>query len=156
MAWDRDKARSEYAEKLRDPRWQRMRLKIMERDEFSCQRCYDSESTLNVHHRNYEYGKAPWDYPESWLVTLCEECHQSESEQRKGEEQTLLKLLRIQGYYASDINEIMDAFNMAGPLFPPVLSAVCWALRTEAPLVEIQRMYSEDLRRRREAVKEKE
>jgi hypothetical protein len=64
-----------YSEKLRDPRWQKMRLCIMERDGFECQKCGDKQSTLNVHHLFYQRGKAPWEYDPSHLVTLCETCH---------------------------------------------------------------------------------
>lgn len=35
--------RSNYAEKLRDPRWQKLRLQVMERDEWMCEICYDHE-----------------------------------------------------------------------------------------------------------------
>lgn len=69
-----------YFEKLRDPRWQRMRLEVMNRDEFTCQNCFDSESTLNVHHRVYVKGRDPWEYPLPALVTLCEPCHQEEGQ----------------------------------------------------------------------------
>lgn len=64
-----------YSEKLRDPRWQKMRLKIMERDKFKCQHCYSAEKTLNVHHAFYTKGAAPWEYEDSALLTLCEDCH---------------------------------------------------------------------------------
>jgi hypothetical protein len=64
-----------YSEKLRDPRWQKMRLKIMERDGFKCRHCRDKEKTLNVHHSHYTKGAAPWEYDESTLLTLCEDCH---------------------------------------------------------------------------------
>lgn len=71
-----------YSEKLRDPRWQRKRLEVMERDGFACQNCGDNEKTLNVHHHYYEKGKSPWDYPESALATLCEDCHADIEEER--------------------------------------------------------------------------
>lgn len=64
-----------YWQKLRDPRWQRKRLEIMDRDKFECQLCGDNESTLNVHHKFYLRGLDPWDYPNVALVTLCEGCH---------------------------------------------------------------------------------
>jgi 5-methylcytosine-specific restriction endonuclease McrA len=51
-----------YSQLLRDQRWQKKRLEIMQRDEFTCTRCYESEKTLNVHHCYYLYGKKPWDY----------------------------------------------------------------------------------------------
>lgn len=72
-----------YSEKLRDPRWQKKRLEIMNRDEFGCQICGDKESTLNVHHKEYVRGKAPWDYDGNHLITLCELCH-SRVEEAKG------------------------------------------------------------------------
>jgi len=64
-----------YAEKLRDPRWQRKRLEIMERDDFACRYCRSKTETLNVHHRIYRKGKMPWDYEDDVFVTLCEGCH---------------------------------------------------------------------------------
>lgn len=30
-----------YSQKLRDPRWQKKRLEILERDSFTCQHCHD-------------------------------------------------------------------------------------------------------------------
>lgn len=65
-----------YAEKLRDPRWQRKRLEVMQRDNFCCTWCGNGEVTLNVHHHYYTKGKSPWDYDDSALTTLCEDCHQ--------------------------------------------------------------------------------
>jgi 5-methylcytosine-specific restriction endonuclease McrA len=64
-----------YGKKLRDPRWQRRRLQVMDRDDWTCQMCGDRESTLNVHHMAYVDGVEPWDHPEHLLVTLCEGCH---------------------------------------------------------------------------------
>jgi hypothetical protein len=63
-----------YSEKLKHPKWQRKRLEIMQRDDFKCKLCNDSETTLNVHH--YEYGQGePWDIEDSKLITTCEHCH---------------------------------------------------------------------------------
>ena len=64
-----------YAEKLKDPRWQKMRLKVLERDEWKCRECGDSNSTLHVHHLIYFPGREPWEYNDNLLITLCEECH---------------------------------------------------------------------------------
>lgn len=47
----------------------------MQRDKFTCKLCKDTETTLNVHHKYYEQGKEPWEYPMNALVTLCEHCH---------------------------------------------------------------------------------
>lgn len=65
-----------YSEKLRDPRWQRKRLEIMNRDDFRCQCCNSGTTTLNVHHRAYLKNRDPWDYQNHMLTTLCEPCHE--------------------------------------------------------------------------------
>lgn len=45
--------KSSYSEKLKDPRWQKKRLEVMESNEFCCEMCGDNESTLHVHHKEY-------------------------------------------------------------------------------------------------------
>lgn len=65
-----------YADKLRDPRWQQVRLKVMERDEWKCVWCGCKTETLNVHHGAYQRGLAPWEYPPDHLWTLCHSCHE--------------------------------------------------------------------------------
>lgn len=65
-----------YYEKLKDPRWQKKRLEILNRSDFSCERCGDKESTLNVHHLRYIKGNDPWDYSGSDLMAMCESCHE--------------------------------------------------------------------------------
>ena len=64
-----------YKEKLLDPRWQKKRLFILERDNWTCQICKDTETSLHVHHRWYEKNRNPWDYPNEAFTTLCEKCH---------------------------------------------------------------------------------
>lgn len=64
-----------YLEKLRDPRWQKKRLKIFKRDKFKCKECGEDKKTLHVHHKRYIRGREPWDYSDDLLLTLCESCH---------------------------------------------------------------------------------
>jgi Zn finger protein HypA/HybF involved in hydrogenase expression len=66
---------SSFTEQYKDPRWQKKRLLILNRDEFSCQNCGDEDSTLHVHHKSYEWGLPLWDYDGELLITLCESCH---------------------------------------------------------------------------------
>jgi 5-methylcytosine-specific restriction endonuclease McrA len=63
-----------HKEQLKDPRWQRKRLEIMGRDKFACRSCYDHESTLKVHHIEYN-GKYLWDAFDDDMITLCQDCH---------------------------------------------------------------------------------
>jgi hypothetical protein len=70
-----DEDRRTYREKLLDPRWQRVRLRVFARDAWSCVVCGDSSRTLHVHHLRYERGREPWESPPDALATLCELCH---------------------------------------------------------------------------------
>jgi 5-methylcytosine-specific restriction endonuclease McrA len=70
-------AEKSYAEKLKDPRWQKKRLEILQRDNFTCRACEDSSKMLHVHHVFYEKGNDPWDYQNNDLITLCEDCHEA-------------------------------------------------------------------------------
>lgn len=64
-----------YSEKLQHPLWQRKRLEILNRDNFTCQWCGDNETTLHIHHNYYSYDKQPWEYPNESLKSLCKHCH---------------------------------------------------------------------------------
>jgi hypothetical protein len=66
-----------YSEKLLDPRWQKKRLLIFQRDNFECTECGDGKKTIHVHHKEYIKWKEPWDYEDDLLTTLCADCHQS-------------------------------------------------------------------------------
>ena len=66
---------SNYSELLKHPKWQKKRLKILERDKFQCRSCEDDSKTLHVHHLYYDYKLKPWEYSDDDLVTLCEDCH---------------------------------------------------------------------------------
>jgi len=64
-----------WSERLRDPRWQRKRLEVMQRADFCCEVCRNATKTLNVHHGFYDRNLEPWEYPDSSLKCLCEEHH---------------------------------------------------------------------------------
>lgn len=84
--------RSAYLEKLRDPRWQKRRLQIFERDGWCCQFCGAADKTLHVHHRWYDPGE-PWESGDTALVTVCEPCHELEG-RRSTFDALLLSALR--------------------------------------------------------------
>lgn len=97
-----------YAEKLRDPRWQKMRLEILQRDLFTCQECQSKDKELHVHHRYYIKGREPWDYPIRALVTLCCECH----EKRTNINDQLMALIgKCQYGYVQSFVEILGHFD---------------------------------------------
>lgn len=125
-------SKDEYRAKLLDPRWQKMRLKVLERDEFTCKQCFDSESTLHVHHRWYQAGKEPWDYDPRGLLTLCETCHAEESEFLSGSVADLVLLLKQAGAMSREFRELGGAFliGMEKQLSEHDWSALAWTLHT--------------------------
>lgn len=65
-----------YSEKLKSPKWQKKRLKILERDNWTCQYCGATEDQLQVHHDKYNPNGNPWDIDDKELTTLCFRCHE--------------------------------------------------------------------------------
>ena len=119
-----------YAEKFKDPRWQKKRLKVLERDNWQCQECGDKETTLHVHHLRYLPNKAPWDYSNNDLLTLCSFCHEDETTTRPEYEDLLLEMLRIKKFMADDISCLTDfLIRASGRYHPQHLSqALRWNL----------------------------
>lgn len=110
-----------YSEKLRNPKWQKRRLEILNRDHFTCRLCGDKERTLHVHHIRYDRGADPWDYPDNTLVTVCEACHEELSISKFGDfiEQSLI----VGGARMRHLFNLMCAFSHQyeeGPFAKPM------------------------------------
>jgi hypothetical protein len=98
-----------YSEKLKDPRWQKLRLEILERDEWSCQACGNAEKTLHVHHTHYVKGFEPWDY--------VDDCHEIESSAISDSKQNLFASLSSLGIYLScHVDFIAASLNHVPPM----------------------------------------
>ncbi len=108
-------ARSSYWQKLRDPRWQKRRLEIMDRDGFSCRMCGNDRDTLNVHHLAYQRDGEPWETHDDLLVTLCESCHEEFHDTNPGG--TWIATLIRAGARWDDIHILTEYFGqgMDGP-----------------------------------------
>ena len=101
-----------YQDKLKDPRWQKKRLQILERDNWTCQECYNSDRTLHVHHKFYEKGREPWDIDNDLLTTLCKDCHKSEGDVAYHVNQGLIKEIRKHFTSLDIINIILGLRSM--------------------------------------------
>jgi hypothetical protein len=106
-----------YIQRLRDPRWQKRRLDILQRDDFSCQWCHHKNKELVVHHWWYE-GE-PWEAPDEALMTMCVECHEEE-ERRWDSEQRLLMTLRKARIQRQSIDDFIDYLKEV-----PSMDATC-------------------------------
>lgn len=99
-----------YSELLKDPRWQKRRLEIMQRDNFTCQICGHSDKQLHVHHLCYDKYKMPWEHDDDELITLCEDCHKAEHDSLKRIRKTV-KLL-TESLLMIEIEAILEAANI--------------------------------------------
>lgn len=71
------KTKTEFWEKYKDPRWQKVKSYIQQRANFTCELCGATDRTLHVHHGYYEKDLEPWEYGEETLWCLCELCHEA-------------------------------------------------------------------------------
>jgi hypothetical protein len=115
-----------YAEKLKDPRWQRKRLEVMRRDQFACQICGESQMTLHVHHRYYIQGRMPWEYPNWSFKTLCANCHSDVHDQSLYDDEGRI------GY-----DEFEDIFDFLGADDPESRMEI-WDLSVELAMMASQ------------------
>ena len=121
-----------YAEKLKHPEWQKKRLKILERDQFTCQLCDSKDKTLHVHHKFYISGRNPWEYTDGMFMTLCHECHESNAHsQEKGgvfercadlDHQELEALLYIAHIIGTSGINTLSSLTALGALEPTLLA----------------------------------
>lgn len=95
-----------YFELLKDPRWQRRRLELLQSANFGCQNCGDATSTLHVHHGAYLKDVKPWDYPDDMMHVVCETCHVEFTELQQ---QFMATLGRISPCYMVNLIHIMKA-----------------------------------------------
>ena len=142
---------SKYAEKLRDPRWQKKRLEIFDRDDWTCQMCGDGGSTLHVHHRVYEKGKEPWEYDNSSLVTLCECCHTFETENIADALASVQHTLKTE-YFSPDIKSIAKALSSTLLGFDSNVQShiLEWALHDRDTCKYLEEAYFDNLKKEQE------
>lgn len=138
-----------YSDKLKDPRWQKKRLEILNRDQWRCRFCSDEQSTLHVHHLSY--SKEPWETKNEHLITLCESCHESESTQRPELEKMLVKTLKEKGYPANMLIDLDAAFHFLEDFhLPDVMGTVIlWMFKNDELMKKMCETYFEELKIKR-------
>ena len=96
---------------LKDPRWQKKRLEVMQRDGFRCQHCLSEDKELQVHHAVYHKNYKPWEYENKELITLCRRCHEIETEEKAKSYEIFKELKTIfeeSGYSFELLNSILS------------------------------------------------
>lgn len=100
-----------FARKYLDPRWQKKRLLILERDGWTCQQCQLGTETLHVHHLWYARDRDPWDYDDSALLTLCESCHEAETAASRDVNERLVASFRALNPIAMSATHLVDILS---------------------------------------------
>lgn len=95
-----------YSEKLKDPRWQRRRLEVFNRDNFTCVSCNRTDLSLHVHHIKYLPGLDPWEYDHSLMVTYCELCHNTEHLIGDQIDECLIEVIRLNRIYLKPVSQL--------------------------------------------------
>jgi hypothetical protein len=138
-----DNNKSNYYELLKHPKWQRKRLEILEAANFECGHCGSKEKTLHVHHKYYKKGLKPWEYPNTSLLCLCEECHTL----YKNQKDKLNKLIGFLGF--SDIEELsgyaqgiyfkdhLDESPSLGSFEEVMGFSQCWEIKKPQSIIDL-------------------
>jgi len=85
----------EFKEQYKHPLWQKKRLEALESAKFICNRCFDDEKQLHVHHKRYVSGRKIWEYEISELEVLCDDCHELAHDEKE-------RFQQIQGRICSE------------------------------------------------------
>jgi hypothetical protein len=139
-------AKKTYSEKLLDPRWQKKRLEILNRDNFTCRKCEDTENTLHVHHKYYE-SEFPWETSNEHLITYCADCHKLEEIEFKEYSKLFIDTFRKSGFEADALREFawgLERFCIPDPDWK-IAAAISYALRTQDVFSVIIDMYNNKL-----------
>lgn len=113
-----------YSDKLKDPRWQKRRLLVFQRDDFTCLSCGNNRDTLHVHHIRYIPGLDPWEYEMHMLITYCEICHNTEhliGNDIRMISIDLLNLNKIYIHQLAQINTLIEQYPAFYTLFKTFL-----------------------------------
>lgn len=102
---------SKYTDLLKDPRWQRKRLEIMNRDNWKCGICHDDSEMLVVHHKYYDKDKMPWQYPNKAYITLCFDCHNELHKDQKQLHSDIIEHFKRSEFSMEEVWEIAQAFK---------------------------------------------
>ncbi len=120
-----------YSEKLRDPRWQKKRLEILDRDEWICRGCFRDDIELHVHHLIYKKNKEPWEYESGFLISLCKECHEDEVASKD----ILTCIAEINNVFLKKgmepwlLHDLAEAISFMRPMNPPGFEELCQKIK---------------------------
>ena len=76
----------DYKKLLKCPEWQEKSKAVIAKSP-RCEKCRKTGRRFAAHHRYYEYGRLPWDYPDEAYMVVCNgRCHKEADEDREEQE----------------------------------------------------------------------
>lgn len=124
MTTKKTKVTTKFSDQYKDPRWQKKRLYILEKDKFTCRKCGDKESTLHVHHTQYIKDHKVWEYRDDQLITLCDTCHEGVHKLSDEIKNLTANCVTNYRFYETDmlkkLNDFLMAIYVSGPSDPGV------------------------------------
>lgn len=133
-----------YGEKLKYPRWQKKRLEIFDRDNWTCQSCDRVDLTLNIHHLKYLPGAEPWNYDNALLITYCELCHNTEHLIGDQIHESLIEIVRDNRLLIKPISQLCILAEkwpeFAGKVKEFMTESMISYLKTCKPLTDVSRL----------------
>jgi len=76
----------DYAKLLKRREWRQKRAEVIAKSP-RCRKCGRKGRRFAVHHRYYDYGRLPWDYPDEAFMVVCNgKCHREADEDREEEQ----------------------------------------------------------------------
>ena len=91
----------------RSEKWRQKRNEILQRDKNTCQNCGEKFAKLHVHHIYYLPFRQIWQYDNSILITLCENCHNQIHELKY----TAEELIKKSFFTTEKLKEIIKTIN---------------------------------------------
>lgn len=99
-----------YSEKLKNANWQKKRLDILNRDNWTCLSCgrdgLKEGLSMHVHHIKYLPNLEPWEYENNYLATYCELCHNTEHWIGEQVNEILIELIRSHKIFIKPVTQI--------------------------------------------------
>src|SRR5207302_2090561 len=83
----------DYAKLLKRREW-REKSDAMIAKSPRCEKCGRTGRRFAVHHRWYEYGRLPWDYPDEAYMIVCNGRWHREADEDRGEQESDAKNYR--------------------------------------------------------------
>lgn len=117
---------------------------ILQKDDYQCAFC-SSDDNLQTHSLNFSSHAA------NPIVTICENCLQSERKYRKNEEKNLLNELRSKRFGFQEVYSIAHGINNMTEFHVPsvMASVISWTLGDEDIMRKLCEMYFDDLAKKR-------